>query len=788
MNDRLVYDKPASKWDEALPVGCGRLGAMVWGGYDEEILDLNEDRCWSGFPRDRVNYEARRYLSRARELLRAGDYGTAEELIRTNMQGGTPEAYQPIGRLIVSREDRDEHSPGISRFTRELDLSSAVCTVSCEQDGVKERRSVFASYPHSVIALKWEIADDAAPSSMLQDTLVSYETPHPHEASVIDGRELRVKGRLPSRVVNNWHSDHPEPVLYEEKLGMRFVVRVRIVADGKTERYGDTGRIRVTGARSLTVFVTTSSNFREWNVMPDPEDPLPDSLCKRILDRAEETGWDELLAIHAKDYGRLYDRVRIELGSGDEQTACDETTTDARIKSYGEGDADPGLECLYFNYGRYLLIASSREGSEPANLQGIWNPLVQPPWFSGYTVNINTEMNYSHAETCALPECVPPLLDFIEELAESGERTAKVHYGCRGWVAHHNSDLWRMSIPTDGDPVWAFWPFGGAWLARAFWEHYCFDPDPDFLVTRAWPVIRGVVLFLLDWLQKNADGRLESLPSTSPENHFVDPQGKARAVCVSSAMDLSIARDVLVIAERILSESEKNGIALEYEPGLAKEIAGALERLPMPSIAGDGRIREWGEDFPESEPGHRHLSHLFCLYPSDVFSGKKDFEAACAKSIKARLDAGSGSTGWSAAYIACCLARLGDGNAAYGMINRMISRFTLPNLFDTHPPFQIDGNFGGTAAMAEMLVQSHGAVVRLLPALPAAWQSGSVRGLRVRGGASVDVFWDRHGIVRAAVTALADIDITIAYGDRTRSLRLVKGQRAALNSSLGDIG
>ncbi len=779
----LWFDEPAREWKKAIPIGNGRLGAMVQGGIYQERLQMNQDSLYYGGPADRINPDAREHLPEVRRCILAGRIRDAEELLKQCFSG-VPlrhRVYQTLGNVDLAYKingwgeggdkdgkiraegtggaqgpEKERAVPEAEGYRRRLDLDQGLAQESFVLDGCSISKEYLASYPHGVAVVAIEARNGSVSLAAGVNRPLYYD-----QIGRLDERTIYMSGSM-------------------GKGGVEWIMGLRAVCVG-----GEAGvlgqRLTVTDAEKIYLYLACETSYYENNVR--------ETLCRR-LDEAEAAGYEAVREAHIRDYRELYGRVSLSLEDGQKTEAQGGEAglpVDGRLeKAQGQEQGQDrhqneegftaGFAELYFQYGRYLLISSSRPGSLPANLQGIWNDSMNPPWGSRYTININTQMNYWPAETCSLPECHLPLFDLLLRMWDKGKETAERMYGCRGFVAHHNTDLWGDCAP---DGTWlpgTYWVMGGAWLCTHIWQHYLYTGDREFL-QRLYPVMEDAVLFFQDFLIE-ADGEQLICPSVSPENTYILPDGVSGCVEAGTTMDNEILRDLL---EGYLKASD----VLETRGERVEQARRMLDRIPKLQIGRYGQIMEWRRDYEEAEPGHRHISHLYGLHPSNQITADKTprLAEAAERTLERRLAYGGGHTGWSCAWIVNFYARLGRGDKALENLVKLWEKSTFPNLMDTHPlgdngfVFQIDGNLGATAAMVEMLIQSDEDRIVLLPALPKQWSRGRLTGVTAAGGIRADLAWEDGRLAEYSFTADRETEVTVVYGEQKWQVKLQPGKR-----------
>ncbi|MCR4883484.1 MAG: glycoside hydrolase family 95 protein [Clostridiales bacterium] len=745
--DVIWYCIPAADWNEALPLGNGRLGAMVYGGAYDECISINEDTLWSGYPVTRTTQQSmKNTFMDASQLTKEGHFAQAQELLEKKMSGLWTQAYMPLCDLCMHSRVSSQYE----NYKRELDLGNAVHTVSYTKNNMDYYRETLVSFPDQVLVMHTRASK---PKSInFHISLI----PALNGTIVYHADRICIKGNAP---VLAWQMGDPfdaEAVMQyphdENQKGMAYAAELSIVMNGGRLTRQGCG-LDIQDADEVTVFFAARTGFTSWNHQPIRDAEVCLKKCDADLEAAMTKGWESIQLDHIRDYQALYNRVSLTLG--EDEKAC--IPLNERMLMHDAQEKDEGLYALYFQYGRYLTISASRQGTQASNLQGIWNPLPIPPWNSNYTMNINTEMNYWPTLPANLEECSEPLDRLIEELTEDGKKTASELYGAKGSCAHHNTDIWRKSSPVGslqkGSAVYAQWPMGLAWLCRHLWEKYCYTDDLDYLRDSAFPLMAESVEFVESILTKAKNGEYILSPSTSPENTFFYQDGQTAGVDFYTSMSQEIAADLL----RCASQAARI-LGMDEWADAREKIA---KHLVMPEIGKHGELLEWSRNFEETDIHHRHVSHLYGAYPSDLFNLEETPELM--KAVRISLERrGDESTGWAMGWRICLWARLGDGNRALKLLHRQLRTTdhmhgqqggTYPNLLDAHPPFQIDGNYGACAGIIEMLMQSHGGVLRLLPALPDEWKDGEVRGLRARGGYTVDIAWQGGALSHAMVHA-----------------------------------
>ncbi|WP_281299144.1 glycoside hydrolase family 95 protein [Flavobacterium limnophilum] len=780
----LWYNQPADYFEESLVLGNGKQGATVFGGVNSEKIYLNDITLWSGQPVNaNMNPEAYKNLPAIREALKNENYKLAEELNK-KIQGKNSESFAPLGTLNID----NHHTGKATNYYRELDISKAISKISYEIDGVKFTREYFVSAPDKIMVIRLTSSKEGALNfDINSSSLLKFKTE-------VKENVLSMNGVAPTHENPGYKgnaaylSQQQIADIKENGSGTRFTSSIKIKnIDGTITSSGSSLGLK-NGTEAL-IYVSIATSFNGFDKNPATEGLNNKAIALDNLNKAFSKSFDKLKLSHITDYQKFYNRVELNLG----KTTALNLPTDERLLRYSEGKEDKNLEILYFQYGRYLLISSSRTLGVPANLQGLWNPYLNPPWSSNYTMNINLEENYWLAENTNLSEMHAPLLSFIKNLSVTGKVTAKTFYGVNeGWAAAHNSDIWAMTNPVGQfgkeEPMWACWNMAGAWLSTHIWEHYVFTQDKNYLKNEGYEIMKGASQFCLKWLVEDKNGNLITSPSTSPENQYITPDGFIGATIYGGTADLAMIRECF---DKTIKASKVLNVDAEFRTKLET----ALSKLHPYQIGKKGNLQEWYFDWNDKDPKHRHQSQLFGLFPGDHITPLKTPELANASRQTLEIK-GDETTGWSKGWRINLWARLWDGNRSYKMFRELLRYVdpdgkktekprrgggTYPNLFDAHPPFQIDGNFGGAAAVAEMLVQSNETEIRLLPALPDAWESGFVKGICARGGFEIAMEWNTKILKKVTIFSKNGGKTILISGDKNKTITLKKGQKMEIN-------
>ncbi len=772
---QLWYEQPATYFEETLVMGNGKMGASIFGGVEVDSIYLNDLTLWSGEPLDlNENPDAHEYVPLVRAALEKEDYREADRLIR-NIQGPFSQSYAPLGTLYFHYGDEEAEN-----YQRTLNISDAISSVSYQVGDAHLTRKYFVSHPDQVMVVRLE-SDQAE----TLDFSVGFSSLLKFRSFQEDGM-LKIEGYAPYNAEPSYRGGIENPVSFDENRGTRFANYIAIKnTDGQVSLSDST--LSLTGGSYAEILVSVATSFNGFDKDPATEGKPWQNIAQQQVEDALALSFDQLQANHLEDYHSYFDRMQLRLQESDSLTNL---PTDRRLMRYAEGKPDKGLEELYFHFGRYLLISSSRTPEVPANLQGIWNHYLLPPWSSNYTVNINVEENYWLAEVANLSELHTPLLGFIENLAETGAVTAQNYYGAGGWTVAHNSDIWALSNPigesdpVSGNPLWSNWNMGGVWLSTHLWEHYLFTQDREFLTDKAYPLMKGAAQFCLDWMIQDEHGHWITSPATSPENQFLLPDGYQGAVFYGATADLAMIRELFletIAASEVLGEDES----------FRQMLQDRLDNLHPYQIGAAGNLQEWYYDWKDADPQHRHQTHLFGLHPGHHISPEStpELAAACETTLNIKGDV---STGWSQGWRINLWARLKDGNRAYKLYKGLLRYVdpsgqgswqgggTYPNLLDAHPPFQIDGNFGGAAGVLEMLVQSSEDQIEVLPALPDGWPSGEIDGVKTRGGYELAFKWTDGKVSDVRISSRTGGATTLVYEGKEFPVSLKAGEEKSV--------